>query len=79
MVEIEHTLRNYLVSLNDLDLGFAIDLKIGKRPDVLEGKFEDKFKTKTVSFLKKINGNVRKAAELMLKQCKERVEKNCKK
>ena len=55
---------------------FAVDLKIGKWPDVLEGKFEDNFKTKTVSFLKKINGDVHKAAELMLKQCFDTVEKN---
>lgn len=57
---------------------FAIDLKIGKWPDVLDGKFEDNFKTKTVSFLKKINGDVHKAAELMLKQCFDTVEKNVK-
>ena len=55
---------------------FAVDLKIGKWPDVLDGKFEDNFKTKTVSFLKKINGDVHKAAELMLKQCFDTVEKN---
>ena len=55
---------------------FAEDLKIGKWPDVLDGKFEDNFKTKTVSFLKKINGDVHKAAELMLKQCFDTVEKN---
>ena len=52
---------------------FAVDLKIGKWP-----KFEDNFKTKTVSFLKKINGDVHKAAELMLKQCFDTVEKNVK-
>lgn len=57
---------------------FALDLKIGKWPDVLDGKFEDNFKTKTVSFLKKINGDVHKAAELMLKQCFDTVEKNVK-
>ena len=57
---------------------FAVDLKIGKWPDVLDGKFEDNFKTKTVSFLKKINGDVHKAAELMLKQCFDTVEKNVK-
>ncbi|MBR2074357.1 MAG: hypothetical protein IKB43_02555 [Fibrobacter sp.] len=55
---------------------FAIDLKIGKWPDVLDGRFENNFKTKTVSFLKKINGDVHKAAELMLKQCLKTVEKN---
>ena len=57
---------------------FAVDLKIGKWPDVLDGKFEDNFQTKTVSFLKKINGDVQKAAELMLKQCFDTVEKNVK-
>ena len=67
MVEIEHALRIYLVNPNDLDLGYAVGLKIGEWPDVLEGKFEDNFKTKTVLFLKKINGDVHKAAELMLK------------
>ena len=55
---------------------FAIDLKIGKWPDILDGKFEGNFRTKTDAFLKKINGDVHKAAELMLKQCKETVEKN---
>ena len=37
---------------------FAVDSKIGKRPNVLDGKFEDNFRTKTVSFLKKINGDM---------------------
>ena len=55
---------------------FSIDLKIGKWPDIMDGKFEDNFRAKTDSFLKKINGDVHKAAELMLKQCLETVEKN---
>ncbi len=55
---------------------FAVDLKIGKWPDVLDGKFEPNFRSKTDVFFKKKNGDVHKVAELMLKQCCDTVKKN---
>ena len=55
---------------------FSVDLKIGKWPDVLEGKFEPNFKSKTDAILKRKNGDVHIVAELMLKQCCDTVKKN---
>lgn len=55
---------------------FSIDLKIGKWPDVLEGKFDENFKVKTEAFLAKKNKDVHKVAELMVKQCTDTVKKN---
>lgn len=55
---------------------FAIDLKIGRWPNVLQGEFNDNFRCKTKAFLEKIHGDAHKAAEAMLKQCKETVDKN---
>lgn len=55
---------------------FSIDLKIGKWPVVLDGKFEENFKVKTDAFLSKKNKDVHKVAELMVKQCTDTVKKN---
>ena len=55
---------------------FSIDLKIGKWPDVLEGKFDENFKVKTDAFLAKKNKDVHKVAELMTKQCTDTIKKN---
>lgn len=107
MVVIERALKNYLVTPNDIDLGFAmarlaelakktcqdlncppkkiasvlaktfsIDLKIGKWPEVLDGKFDPNFRAKTDAILKKKNGDVHIVAELMLRQCCDTVKKN---
>lgn len=57
---------------------FVKDLKIGKWPNVLQGEFNDNFRNKTKAFLEKIHGDAHKAAEAMLKQCRETVDKNFK-
>jgi hypothetical protein len=55
---------------------FAVDLKIGKWPDVLEGKFEPNFRLKIDAILKRKKGDAHIVAELMLKQCCDTVKKN---
>jgi len=55
---------------------FAIDLKIGRWPNVLQGEFNDNFREKTKAYLQKVDGDAHKAAEAMLKQCKDTVDKN---
>ena len=55
---------------------FAVDLKIGKWPDVLEGRFEPNFRSKTDAILKRKNGDAHIVAELMLKQCCDTAKKN---
>lgn len=55
---------------------FSVDLKIGKWPEVLDGKFDPNFRAKTDAILKKKNGDVHKVAELMLKQCCDTAKKN---
>ena len=55
---------------------FSIDLKIGKWPEVLDGKFDPNFRAKTDAILKKKNGDVHIVAELMLRQCCDTVKKN---
>ena len=55
---------------------FSEDLKIGKWPEVLEGKFEPNFRSKTDAILKKKNGDAHIVAELMLKQCCDTAKKN---
>jgi hypothetical protein len=55
---------------------FSVDLKIGKWPEVLDGKFDPNFRAKTDAILKKKNGGVHVVAELMLKQCCDTAKKN---
>ena len=107
MITVERALKNYLVTPNDLDLGFvmtrlaeltkkycrdlgcplkkealvlsktfSVDLKIGKWPEVLDGKLDPNFRAKTDAILKKKNGDVHIVAKLMLKQCCDTVKKN---
>ena len=55
---------------------FAVDMKIGKLHDVLDGKFEHNCRSKTDAILKKKNGDAHIVAELMLKQCCDTAKKN---
>ena len=55
---------------------FSVNLKIGKWPEVLDGKFDPNFRAKTDVIVKKKNGDVHKFAELMLKQCCDTAKKN---
>lgn len=56
---------------------FSTQLHIGKWPSVLQGHFDENFKVKVDAFLTRLNNDCHRAAEMMVKQCCENLDRIC--
>lgn len=54
---------------------FSTQLHIGKWPSVMQGHFDENFKIKVDAFLARLNNDCHHAAEMMVKQCYENLDR----
>lgn len=71
LTEQHYAIKGHDVKKKAKTLGnvFSTQLHIGKWPSVLQGHFDDNFKTKVDAFLARLNNDCHHAAEMMVKQC----------